>query len=188
MQERFQKEPTGLDDKDAAILAYAYLRASVPFTLPFFENDEEFHFTDGRGQKTRVSSFGLRRKDESKYRDLRDQVEVLYLHRDKDREPTDRVCSRSLPRLKPNQVILACIPRKGTIQATLRDLEQKIAEDRPEEYERRLGSNSTLLVPNLNWNISHHFAELEGANKRLLNPKVQRTPYRYGTSDHRLPT
>ena len=47
MQERFQKEPSGLDDKGAVILAYAYLRANVPFTLPFFDNDEEFLFTDG---------------------------------------------------------------------------------------------------------------------------------------------
>ena len=60
MQERFQKEPSGLDDKDGLILAYAYLRASVPFTIPFFDNNEEFQFTDGQGQKTSVSSFGLR--------------------------------------------------------------------------------------------------------------------------------
>ena len=33
--------------------------------------------------------------------------------------------------------------------------------------------NSTLLVPNLNWNISHHFAELEGADKQLLNTKFK---------------
>jgi hypothetical protein len=175
MKERFQKEPLNVvDDKDAVIVAYAYLRANVPFSLPFFDNEEEFQFTDERGQKTRVSSFGLRDKDGSKYRDLRNQVEVLYVgHRegvwDQPSEFALDLCRDS----KPNQVILACIPRKGTIQATLKDLEQKIAEGRPEEYERRLGSISTLLVPNLNWEISHHFAELEGADKQLLNAKFK---------------
>jgi len=174
MRDRFQKEPTDLDDKEAAILAYAYLRASVPFTLPFFENDEEFQFTDGHGQKSRVSSFGLRPKDESKYRDLRDQVEVLYLgHREQvNGQPTEFVldpCRDS----QPNQLILAGIPRKETIQATLNDLEQKIAEGPPSVDDRRFVSNSELLVPNLNWIISHHFAELEGPDKQLLNAQFR---------------
>jgi hypothetical protein len=172
MQERFQKEPTDLDDKGAVILAYAYLRASVPFTLPFFDNDEEFDFKDGHGQKTRVSSFGLREKDESNYLDLRDQVEVLYRKRGEMWGPTEfalDLCRDS----NPNQVILACIPRKGTIQATLKDLERKIADGRPGEDERRLHTNSTLLIPNLNWNISHNFVELEGMDKQLLNAKFR---------------
>lgn len=173
MQERFQKEPTGLDAKEAAILAYAYLRAGVPFTLPFFDNDEGFRFTDGHGQKTQVSSFGLRPKDESKYRDLRDQVEVLYLHRDKQwGQPTEFVldpCRDS----QPNQVILACIPKNKTLSATLKDMEKKIAEGPPSDDDRRFVSNSELLVPNLNWNISHHFAELEGSDKQLSNAKFR---------------
>jgi hypothetical protein len=174
MKERFQKEPMDLNDKEAAILAYAYLRASVPFTLPFFDNDQEFLFTDERGQKTSVSSFGLRQKDESKYRDLRNQVEVLYLQRgEKWGQPPTAFALDLCRDSKPNQVILACIPRKGTIQATLTDVEQKITEGRPEEYERRLGSISTLLVPNLNWEISHHFAELESADRQLLNAKFK---------------
>ncbi len=59
VKERFQKEPSDLDDKGAVILAYAYLRANVPFTLPFFDNGKEFLFADGRGLKTMVLSFGL---------------------------------------------------------------------------------------------------------------------------------
>jgi hypothetical protein len=105
MQERFHKEPMDLDDKQAVILAYAYLRANVPFTLPFFDNDEEFQFTDVRGQKTRVSSFGLRHKDESKYFDLRDQVEVLYLKRgEKWGQPPTEFALDLCRESKPNQV------------------------------------------------------------------------------------
>ena len=173
MQERFEKEPSGLNDKDAVILAYAYLRANVPFTLPYFDNDREFLFTDSRGHQMRVSSFGIREKDESKYLALRDQPEVLYLRREKEEgwgQPTEfalDLCHDS----KPNQIILACIPRKETVSAMLTDLERKISENRPDERERQLGLNSTLLVPNLYWNIAHHFAELEGADKQVLNAK-----------------
>jgi hypothetical protein len=171
MQERFQKEPIDLNDKESAILAYAYLRASVPFTFPFFDNDEEFHFTDGHGQKTRVSSFGLRWKDDSKYFDLRKQVDILYLRRKNEGDQPSEFALDLCRDSKPNQVILACIPRNGTVLGTLKNLEQKIAEGRPVERERHLAPNSTLLVPNLNWEISHHFAELEGADKQLLNAK-----------------
>ena len=139
MQERFQKQLTGLDDQGAVILAYAYLRASVPFTLPFFDNDEEFHFTDGRGQKTRVSSFGLRWKDISRYRDLRDQVDVLYLHRDREWETPNEYALDLCRDSKPNQVIVARIPRKETIQATLKDCEQKIAECQPQRIRTTVG-------------------------------------------------
>ena len=174
MPERFQKQPMDLDDKQAVILAYAYLRANVPFTLPFFDNDEEFRFADGRGQKTRVSSFGLRPKDESKYRDLRDQVEVLYLgHRDKTSGQPSEFALDLCRDSKPNQVVLACIPKNTTLLATLMDVEKKIAEGPPSDDDRRFASNSQLLVPNLNWNISNHFAELEGPDKQLLNAKFR---------------
>jgi len=173
MQERFQKEPSGLDDKDAVILAYAYLRASVPFTLPFFDNVQEFQFTDGQGQKTSVSSFGLRVKDQSKYHDLRNQVDIIYLHREKEWDQPNEFALDLCRDSNPNQIILACIPKKETLSATLTYLEKKVAEGKPKEHERRLGTNSTLLVPNLNWNISHHFAELEGAGKQLLNAKFK---------------
>ena len=112
---RMQMLPEKTDQsttRGAMNLAYAYLRASVPFTLSFFENDKRIlQFTDGHGQKTRVSSFGLRPIDESNYRDLRNQVDVLYLHRDKEWwKPTEFVldpCRYS----QPNQVIWLAFQR-----------------------------------------------------------------------------
>ena len=173
MRERFQVEPADLDDKGAEVVAFAYLRANVPFTLPYFENDEQFRFTDAQGKRTRVSSFGLREKDQSSCFELRDQVEVLYLHREGKWGQPDEFALDLCRDSRPNQVILACVPRKTTLLATLEDLERKMAKSRPDEQDRQLGSNSTLLVPNLNWKVSHHFAELEGANKQLLNTKLR---------------
>ena len=34
---------------------------------------------------------------------------------------------------------------------------------------REFGIRDVLLVPNLNWEVRHHFAELEGSDKRFLN-------------------
>jgi hypothetical protein len=168
MRERFQKEPTDLNNKSAAILAYSYLRAAVPFTLPFFENDEKFQFTDGGGKKTKVSSFGLRPKDESDYRELRNQVEILYVRPRDEWQPKEFVldlCRDS----QPNQVLVVYLPKKATLSEMLNDMKTKIAENRPDESDRRLGSNSDLLIPALNFKVSHHFTELEGPDKRLLN-------------------
>lgn len=50
----------------------------------------------------------------------------------------------------------------------VRDLDRKAAQPLG-EYEWKLGPNSNMLVPNLNWSLSHHFSQLEGADKRLLN-------------------
>ncbi len=50
MQERFRKEPIDLDDPGAVLLAYGYMRAEVPFTIPYFENTKDFFFTDSEGR------------------------------------------------------------------------------------------------------------------------------------------
>src|SRR5207249_3986673 len=34
------------------------------------------------------------------------------------------------------------------------------------------GQYATLLVPNMDWNLEHHFRELEGPDKLLLNPSL----------------
>ena len=46
MNERFGKEPLDLQDAQSGLVAYGYLRAQVPFTIPYFENTKEFVFTD----------------------------------------------------------------------------------------------------------------------------------------------
>ena len=36
-------------------------------------------------------------------------------------------------------------------------------------HREEFGIRDVLLVPNLNWEVRHHFSELEGSDKRLLN-------------------
>jgi len=47
------------------------------------------------------------------------------------------------------------------------DVERRI-KDEPERG--WFGVNHLLLVPNMSWRIVHHFQELEGTDKVLLNP------------------
>ena len=167
MKERFHKEPLDLNDADAALVAYGYLRAQVPFTIPYFENKKAFSFTDSEGRKTAVASFGLREEDGSAYYKLRAQFEALYVlqedHRGDPVEFAVDLCRDS----KPNQIILACIPRKNNLQAMVADVVRKIADHPPDE--RWLAPDARVLIPCLNWSITHHFTELEGADKHFLN-------------------
>jgi hypothetical protein len=181
MKERFQKdvqfdsmsEPNG-------ILVYSYLQTHLAFTIPYFDNREAFLFQDSQGEKNNVTSFGIEEKDEYAYQQLRDQIDVLYRlqNENKLREPKEFIldlCKDSMP----NQIVLACIPPRESLSETLYDCENKIREfaaKTPPEVLReygplvQFGPRDVLLVPNLNWEIRHHFTDLEGPDKPLENP------------------
>ena len=57
--------------------------------------------------------------------------------------------------------------RKDTLAATLADLEEKIKQS-PGLARYRLLEDE-VLVPNMSWKVSHHFHELEGADKIIEN-------------------
>ena len=64
MKRRFPSAPAPeLSAPPGSLLAYAYLAESVPFRIPYFENDEPLVFRDSAGGTARVTSFGLREKD-----------------------------------------------------------------------------------------------------------------------------
>jgi hypothetical protein len=160
---------------DGAV-AYAYLAASSKFDYPFFENDQAFLFTDSAGKQTAVGSFGIRKKDDYAYHQLRQQVEVLYCPREtirREQEIPEFIldpCKTS----QPYQIVLARVDRKSTLADTLADVEQKIAKGpAPDDSVSKLHPRDTLLIPNVAWKISHRFKELEGTDKRFLNPALR---------------
>jgi hypothetical protein len=174
MQRRFGRKPElSAAHPEEVIVAYAFLRANVPFSIPFFDNREEFVFTDWKGEKTSVKSFGIRPKDEAAYRQLRAQVEVLCAGWDPSKHSIGLAeyildpCRDS----EPYQLILALVEPKPTLQDTLADVEHKIAtEPDPRRWPpHELGPNDVLLIPNFDWEITHHFAEMEGRERVFLN-------------------
>jgi len=168
MANRFPDVPTPEIEASAeAFVAYAYLAANVKFTIPFFENTEEFLFG-----KTPVSSFGIREKDTDAYNTLRSQVQILYRSADDDdyqswyeREFVIDPCKDS----SPNQLILARVKPKQTLAETLADMEAKIAGWNGTHDEHEFESVDVLLVPNVFYRINHHFTGLEGTDKIILN-------------------
>jgi hypothetical protein len=175
MQQRFQRKPkVTLTDPGNTIVAYGYLETSVRFRIPFFDYEDTFVFRDGKGQEASVTSFGIWDKHEYAYHRLRDQVNVLYVSADKySRSHEGRAygefvidpCKDSLP----NQIVLAHVKRKETLAATVDHIEELVARQKTSEYRGRFAARDVLLIPNMAWEITQHFAELEGKNKGLLN-------------------
>src|SRR5262249_34378076 len=156
-----------IDAPAGGAIAYAYVEAAAKFEIPFFENDEPFEFTDSAGKKTIVTSFGVRKKDDYAYEKLRKQVHILYRAVDRDRRGSEisefivDPCMTS----KPYQIVLARIDRKTTLAQTLADVQSRIASEHPNPYLASMNPVDTLLAPNMVWQISHNFRELEGQDK-----------------------
>jgi hypothetical protein len=155
--------PPDLAGQGAMAVAYAYLEAGVKFPIPFFESRKPLVFTDSSGQKTEVTSFGLREEDEYAYKELRDQAEVLFAERSPEHFAIDPCRSSAV------QIILARIPPRTTLGETVAMAEEKIAGFTKDEHSRRIGIASVLLIPNIAYKLLHHFKELEGRDKPLLN-------------------
>jgi hypothetical protein len=166
---RFPDLPPPAIDPQAALVAYAYLRAAARFTLPFFDNDAEFAFRDGAGGSTAVASFGIRAQDEYAYRGLRKQVRILHAGeplRDAPgamrlREFVIDPCRDS----SPCQILLAVVPRRDSLATTVALMNELADQKARNEF----GPRDVLLIPRMAWRVAQHFAELEGRERHLLN-------------------
>jgi WD40 repeat protein len=163
MAQRFPDVPRPqIEGLPKGVVAYAYLRAGIKFDTEFFDNPEAFRFHDSVGQETVVRSFGIRESEKHLGGGYRTRVQVLF--RDGGDFALDP-CQTS----QPHQVVLARVKRQETLAATLANLEGRIAKG----AKGQLGSQATLLVPNLDWCVEHHFRELEGKDKVFQNPALR---------------
>jgi hypothetical protein len=165
-------------DLDFAV-AFGYLQAEVMFTTPFeeregpiffFSQEEQteirrrFHRSAEQG--TVVKFFGISVKPGLK--EIRDQVEVLCFAEAQNEYAVD-LCKSSFP----NQVVLAALPRRSTLEETLADLDKKSSEFLAMKGNPSFEDGESLGVPNMHWRIDHHFKELEG--NALLNSTLRGT-------------
>jgi hypothetical protein len=156
-----------IDGPPNALVAFALLKAGVRYTYDFKDNPQALFFTDAAGVKTPVHSFGLLPITASSSADsdsqfARDRVTLLYFAGNSAEFAID-LCRET----QPYQIVLACFKRKDTLAATLADLEEKIKQS-PGLARYRLLEDE-VLVPNMSWKVSHHFHELEGADKIIQN-------------------
>jgi prepilin-type processing-associated H-X9-DG protein len=183
MARRFPSEPTPVFDRKYGILpdvsvAYAFLSVNTGFKYPFYTNNRKFTFQDSNGILTDVTSFrGRPEVSNPNTKNVREQVEVLYYeYGQQDKSDTFAVdlCKYT----DPYQVVLARLPRHETLNEILIEVQKKISEfETDSNYDTlcKLRSIDSLIVPDVLYKLTHHFAELEG--KRFANPKWQARDY-----------
>jgi hypothetical protein len=154
---------------DDGLVAYAYLEANVKFPNPYYQNERPLVFTDSRGNETKITSFGI--QGDAPYA-LRLQPHILFFQthtsesgRVEAREFAVDLCADS----SPSQIVLALVERERTLAATIHQVEEGGAKKY--QYLDRIGRDDVLLVPDLLFNISHHFSQLAG--KQFRNAELR---------------
>jgi hypothetical protein len=160
--------PTFRDNPLDVAVAYGYLKAEVKFEHPYLSNSEPAAFQAREEDSTEVRFFGVPRKAVEK--ELRSQVDLLYFDFGNHYYAIDLCRSSS-----PNQIVLASMSRKTTLGETLSKLNDQSADYLSKEQPFKFGHGDILLVPNMHWRIEHHFTEIEGSDKPLLNPSMKET-------------
>lgn len=153
-----------------SVVAYSYLEANVRFRIPYFQNKEPLLFTDSGGTMTRLNSFGIRPEDDYAYYALRQQPAILYEIRDRGYQLTE--CAIDLDRTsQPSQIVLALVKPRRTLAGLLTAVEKKVVAAGRQEVRKGLGPNDVLLVPEVSWQVTQRFAELEG--REFLDPPLR---------------
>lgn len=149
------------DSRKLAAVAYAYLRVSSPFGVPYREGS--MLFTGGAGKATMVDAFG--RGDNELDAKLTSQPSLLFCKMrpvedpfDDDREEMVEFAVDLDRHSSPHQIVVASIPRAKTLADAYKHVQRAISEsDNKTAY-----LDGKLLVPKLHWRIIHRFADLEG--------------------------
>jgi hypothetical protein len=158
-------------DPEQQVVAYGYLEVGIPFTVPYYEYPREFLFADGRGVKTSVTAFGTWPSGGVVCREeVREQAKVLHWKRGIGEGKGDEFVIDPCRASSPNQVIVACVRPKETLRKTWEYVAELMADyPRQKDARERMGIGDLLLVPDMAWDVTHHFLELEGHDKRLKN-------------------
>ncbi len=159
------------------ILAYSYLTARVPFKCPFRQVHKGITFTDSQGIQSQVDGFGLWFAYLEPYKNLREQIEILYARQEEQGN------SREVPECaidlcqdsQPYQVVVAKVESKGSLAETIEHITTEIEAFKRLPYYsdvRRFGGNDELMIPEMFWRIDHRFKELVGKTVANSDPPM----------------
>jgi hypothetical protein len=165
--------PTFSEVWERVAVAYAYMKAGVDYEIPYDDFDQGWEFEDSAGKGTMVFVTGIRERDAHSPRgnELRSQVRVIYCAEGRG-VPQEYVIDPSM-RSTPNQLLLARLQRRGTLAELLVDLDSKIRQAPPGVPEN-MRSGELLIVPWMNWRIQRRYAEIEGVDKPIQNPVLEK--------------
>jgi hypothetical protein len=142
------------DDPRQAV-AFAYLQAEVTYQFRYINNKEALVFKDSAGKETKVRSFGIPSyKEHSGLDTYRAQVQILFQEGDEFALDLSR-------KTTPNQIVVARVQRRDTLEAVLKDLADKQARAAKKDQQPTFSGADTLLIPNMHWLVHWRFQELE---------------------------
>jgi hypothetical protein len=171
--------PEVVDSKGAVAIAYSHLEAQVRFKEPYFENptggrlaSDFFAFENPEGNPHPVHNFGILGYVQAPK--IRSQVEILYAFIPENSIELSEFAVDLSKESSPNQLVVAQIPKKGTLGETLDDLMKKMKQEPSERVSPKLrlqglANADTLLLPTMHWRILHRFHALEGVDKPIQN-------------------
>ncbi len=163
MEKRFPGEMTvDLEPARNELVAYAFLKTQMLFTRPYFDAEEPVVFTGADGRATEIATFGIRDEDGDKIK-LHEQPAVMFGWREAlaNKGRAEEFAIDLDRNSKELQIIVACVEWKGSLAETIGGVIKRVKSPDRENFDP-FGPNDTLLVPELAFEISHHFAELEG--------------------------
>lgn len=157
------------------LLAYAFLRTSAKFTVPYSDHEGGWTFTDSAGAKTPIRTFGFNNEPryDSNDEGRAEQVRVLYAQAaEKEADGLKAFAADLCETSRPNQLILAVVEPKATLAATWMDLKSRMGSWDAGQF-LPFDESCKLEVPTLNWRITHQFAELTGEEKTFQNASFE---------------
>jgi hypothetical protein len=167
-------EMSSLDSfEPGSLFSFAHLSTKTIFPIPYFENNEPLAFKGMDGTTSDVVSFGLFRKHKDAYLSRRKQVQVLFHEIDENNSKTRARPEHFALELcavpESDEIVVACVTKGVTLAATLQNLDRCL-EEALVSFPDELGTSHQFAVPNIVFQIEHHFRELLGA--RIVEPEA----------------
>jgi hypothetical protein len=149
------------------LLAYAYLEHAIRFEFAYKPLSEAKPFRSSVEPNVPVQMFGM---DYDKV-ELRRQLKVLYSSLNAESGPAiaDECIIDLCANSSTDQLLLARIEKKETLEAMLKDVDAKLKSNRQRDFYKR----DELLVPNLSLKLNHRFTELETDNVGIASQSIQ---------------
>jgi prepilin-type processing-associated H-X9-DG protein len=177
MASRFPREPAPAFGREyrqlpKVAIAFAYLNVDIGFAYPYYVNDRPFAFNTSDGRKIDVTSFRTYAPGENNAM-VRGQVDILF-YEFGDTPERDQFVVDLCIHTEPYQVIVAHMPRCGTLGETYRAMQEKIAKFKDDpDYAvlSKLRPIDSLTAPDVLYKLTHRFDELLG--KHFGNEKWQ---------------
>jgi hypothetical protein len=132
-------------------VAYAYLEATLPFTIPYFQ--DKLDFRDSEGKVTRVQAFGIGMDHRTSGRWPGEQIDILY--------DGEKGCAVDLDKFSsPHQIIVVSMKPQESLEAAWKLYSDGVLNHKTPWREAQRVDD--ILVPKMNWAINHHYSDIEG--------------------------